>query len=224
MEKTIVCLANSRKISGRCIAGKEINAPNSWVRPVSSREHEEISEEERRYENGQKSQVLDIIRIQFIEYKENTFQTENILIDSGYYWEKTGEFNHADLDLLLDNPESLWRNHNSSYNGIRDRISEANTAGISNSLYLIKTCVTINVATEGTDFGNPRRKVRCTFTYNSWQYKLPVTDPKIEEEYLGYEDGDYPIGMKYLCVSLGLCFSHDAQNERYAYMFAAGVI
>ena len=34
----IVCLANSRKISGRCIAGKIMDS-GKWIRPVSSREH-----------------------------------------------------------------------------------------------------------------------------------------------------------------------------------------
>lgn len=58
----IICLANSRKISGRCIAGKIISS-NKWMRSVSSRENEEISEEERRYENGQMPKLLDIIKI-----------------------------------------------------------------------------------------------------------------------------------------------------------------
>jgi len=53
--KTILCLANSRKTSGRCIAGKEWNNgnPGSWFRPVSSRATHEISEEERRFQSGQ---------------------------------------------------------------------------------------------------------------------------------------------------------------------------
>ena len=41
----IVCLANSRKISGRCIAGKIISEKR-WIRPISSRDSEEISEED----------------------------------------------------------------------------------------------------------------------------------------------------------------------------------
>lgn len=40
--KRILCLANSRKLSGRCVAGREIANPRlgPWVRPVSSCEHQ----------------------------------------------------------------------------------------------------------------------------------------------------------------------------------------
>ena len=78
-EKTIVCLANSRKKSGRCIAGKEIihNQSGQWIRPVSNRQNEEISEEERMFENGDYPQLLDIISIRFIQHKPHDLQTED---------------------------------------------------------------------------------------------------------------------------------------------------
>lgn len=52
MIKRLVCLANSRKSGGRCIAGRELLAGNvgEWIRPVSGREHEEVSARERKYE------------------------------------------------------------------------------------------------------------------------------------------------------------------------------
>jgi hypothetical protein len=41
--KRILCLANSRKLSGRCVAGTEIvkGRPGTWLRPVSDCEDQE---------------------------------------------------------------------------------------------------------------------------------------------------------------------------------------
>lgn len=60
--KRIVCLANSRKLQGRCIAGRELvgGKPAAWIRPVSDREHEEVSECERQYQDGSDPRVLDM--------------------------------------------------------------------------------------------------------------------------------------------------------------------
>ncbi len=63
--KRILCLANSRKTSGRCIAGREITetGAGAWIRPVSGRGSGEISEEDRRYADGRTAQVLDLISL-----------------------------------------------------------------------------------------------------------------------------------------------------------------
>ncbi len=71
----IVCLTNSRKISGRCIAGKIIGS-NKWIRPISNGEGEEISKEEQRYKNGQMPKLLDVITIPLKRPKPTLFQIE----------------------------------------------------------------------------------------------------------------------------------------------------
>src|SRR5271166_917706 len=102
--KTIICLANSRKLAGRCIAGKEIASGNIgvWVRPVSKSLMGELSEEDRRFENGQDPSLLDVIRIPMIEPRPHGFQAENHLIDDGYYWAKVRKATWDELGAALD--------------------------------------------------------------------------------------------------------------------------
>jgi hypothetical protein len=122
-----ICLANSRKIAGRCVAGKEIAGSKfgAWVRPVSGRPAGELSEEERRFQNGQDPRLLDVITIPMIEPRPYGFQTENHLIDDGYYWTKEREASWDDLQAALDPIAApLWDNSSSSYNGLHDCVEK----------------------------------------------------------------------------------------------------
>ena len=91
-ELTILCLANSRKPpSGRCVAGKRCDSAQAgaWVRPVSDRPGHEVSDEERRYEDGQLTQLFDIVSIPLLHPAPVLHQTENHVLDKNY-WEKEG--------------------------------------------------------------------------------------------------------------------------------------
>jgi len=134
--KKIVCLANSRKHSGRCIAGKEVlpRGYGSWIRPISARPSAEISEEERRFENGKDPRVLDIIDVPMIAAVPLLHQTENHVIDAGYYWTKKGQLPWAELKHLIDKPAPLWFNGDSTYSGLNDRVSVEHAAKMTNSL------------------------------------------------------------------------------------------
>jgi hypothetical protein len=150
--KVIVCLANSRKHSGRCVAGKEVLAGGygKWIRPVSARPSAEISEEERRYENGVLPKVLDIIRIPVIGATPQLYQSENHVIDAEYYWVKTDELSWIDVRQLVDKPAPIWTNNDSTYYGLNDRVKVDIAAKLNNSLMLIDPeDLTIKVVTEG---------------------------------------------------------------------------
>ena len=99
--ETIVCLANSRKISGRCVAGKR-TGDNSWFRPISNRAGHEISELDRRYSDGKTAQLLDVIEIPCIEERPHGHQSENVLIDDRFYWEKKGNASWDDVLELVE--------------------------------------------------------------------------------------------------------------------------
>ena len=182
--KDIVCLANSRKHSGRCVAGKEVLADGygKWIRPVSARPSAEISEEERRYENGVLARVLDIIRIPIIGATPQLYQSENYVIDAEYYWVKKDELSWGDVKQLVDKPVPLWTSNDSTYYGLNDRVKVDIAAKLHNSLMLIDPeDLTIKVVTEGTEFGNARRRVRADFKHAGTYYSLIVTDPVAEK-------------------------------------------
>src|SRR3954454_3491042 len=86
--KTIVVLANSRKISGRCVAGKEVAGTGfgNWIRPVSARPVGELSEGDRQFQDGTDPKLLDVITIPMSKHSPHGFQTENHEIDDQFYW------------------------------------------------------------------------------------------------------------------------------------------
>ncbi len=123
--KRIVCLANSRKQAGRCIAGREWvgrEERGSWIRPVSARDNQEVSEYERQYIDGSDPRVLDIIDVPVKRQLPDDFQTENWLIDPGYYWQKVVSFSPFELPALADRVNPLWIDGYSTHNGNNDMI------------------------------------------------------------------------------------------------------
>lgn len=221
--KTIVCLANSRKPpSGRCVAGREFNGKRfgDWIRPVSDRPTQEISLEERRYQDGRDPQLLDIIAIDFKGSQPHRYQYENHLIDADCYWVKQGIITWQDLQGAIEDPGgALWLNGYSSYNGQNDRVIDAKLVGLTRSLYLIRPeQLRLVVASEGGDFGPPRRRVRARFALCGHSYRIVVTDPLTESTILSRQDGEYPVADALICVSLGEVY------HGFAYKLAAAVI
>ncbi len=210
--KRIVCLANSRKLSGRCVVGKDLSGrrPGKWIRPVSDREHEEVSEYERQYQDGSDPQVLDIMDVPLLDPRPNGYQQENWLLDPGYYWVKIGRAAWSDLQKLADPVAPLWINGNSTYSGLNDKIPLSLASELESSLRLVRADrLTLSVFKPGEAFGNAKRRVQGRFRYDGTDYWLWITDPGYERAFLAMEDGDYEIGESFLTVSLGEPYKDD---------------
>lgn len=80
--KRIICLANSRKLGGRSIAGIEIDedGKHRWIRPISEGGYGELYDVHRRYQGGAEPRVLDIIDVPVIRQKPEAFEQENWVI------------------------------------------------------------------------------------------------------------------------------------------------
>lgn len=205
--KRIVCLANSRKLSGRCVAGREWSeklGAGEWFRPVSERENQEVSERERQYEDGSDPRLLDIIDIPVLEYQPQDHQVENWLLDSKSYWVKIGDFARNRLPEIVDPVSLLWIDGHSTSNGLNDKIPLKLTKSISGSLRLIHVeRLMLSIFAPGEAFGNPKRRVQGRFQHANTEYALWITDPKYERKYLAKQDGNYELAHCYLTISLG---------------------
>ena len=205
--KRIVCLANSRKLSGRCIVGREWSAERgagNWIRPVSAREGREVSEYERQYEDGSDPRVLDVIDVPVIERKPEDWQTENWLLDPEFYWRKEARYSWFDLPGLVDPVAPLWIDGFGTYDGRNDRIPVESMASVRDSLRLVHVeRLELAVFSPGEAFGNAKRRVQGRFSHAGTDYALWVTDPVHERACLAKLDGVHELRDCYLTISLG---------------------
>jgi len=215
----IVCLANSRKYSGRCIAGKHLKIQHlgEWVRPVRDEGNGELSEKDIRIGKGQTPRPLDILSVPLSTHCPKLYQSENHIV-SHSPWIKDGKLPISKLSMLCDNVLHLWINGYHSHSGLNDRMPLDLTAEkVSSSLVLVQPddlCITVD---KGPDL---LKKIRAKFVFNHVEYLLSVTDTLVEEEFLEKDIGEYPVRGKdiYLCVSISEPY------EGYCYKLVAGII
>lgn len=202
-ELDIVCLANSWKHRGRCIAGKVYGGEHHgrWVRPVSPTVGQrQITPLQMQYARGGSADVFDVMRIQFDAQELGTFQSENYLI-SDARWQKVGEIAPTDIAQWLDTPNQLWENGSRSTYGQNDKIDNWRLAEPRSSLTLIRPdYANVRVSEEH----NGETKVRVLFRYNQTDYAFTTTDVRIQAAYRERPHGLYPLpNVQALTVSLG---------------------
>lgn len=216
--RKIVCLANSWKIGGSCVAGKELSEGSwgGWIRPVSVRPSGELSQEERHYENGREPEVGDIVDIPLTQPRPSAYQLENHVIDYRRHWKLVGRCSWDSLQTAIDAIDGqLWENGHSSSRGVNDRVPEDRAARLETSLYLVRpVALDVIVCPEWEG----KRRVRAEFSLNAHRYRLKVTDPVAVSQFLSRSDGTYRIQDAILCLSLGEIF------RGHAYKLVAAVI
>lgn len=218
--KEIVCLANSRRPGGHCVAGKEAKNGRfgEWIRPVASEDSDGLTDSDICCDDKRLPRVLDILRIWMKKHIREGHQTENYRIDGEMCWQRVGRFPFSGVSDLVDRVDKLWINGFESDYGINDRVPCARMGAIENSLLLIQPSqLAIHKEYE---FGSRKWKTRADFTFRQIRYCLVITDPQIETMYRQQPAGDYPFRTNdvYLTISLGESFNG------FCYKLVAGVI
>jgi len=216
----MVCLANSRKLGGRCVAGLawDGNAYSVWIRPVSANGSGELYAE-RLYNDRSDPQLLDVIDLSLSASKPIGCHNEDIIVDASVTWQKREKLAyHEALSMTSISSVPLWIDGRSSSNGLNDVIAQSVAETLPNSLRLI--CPDRLIMRATAEYQN-KRKVRGEFSLGHSSYILSITDTKIESEFLRYEVGTERAVLKpLLCISIGEVFD----SRKACYKLIAGVI
>ena len=217
--KKLVCLANSRKYSGRCLAGKELSQGRvgEWIRPVKATETRELSLSDITLQTGTEPKLLDVITVPLTEACPHSFQAENHLINGGcWIWDTTLPISL--VPQLCDKVDQIWENGYHGPNALNDRMPEALVREtISSSLVFIQPeglWITVESGLMGL------KKVRARFTFNGETYWLLVTDPVIEARYTEQDLGEYPVNgaQTFMTISIG------EPSRGFCHKLAAGIV
>ena len=203
MDKYFICLANSYKRRGRCIAGVEVlvskddhweivrNKDGSphWIRPIDQHtEYGEILEGEARHIS-----LLSVVKLRDVvpcphdSHSEdvNYIQMTNIGMING---------NHEVLDLFTDN--------------IHSEIFYTTELAISPEAYAMGNYSLMMIHPENIQFQEDptknRARYRMLFSYHGVNYDLSITDPVFYERVTLQPDIITSLSDIYLTLSIGL--------------------
>ena len=201
MPVRFVCLANSYKEGGRCVAGIMLDPDNNpiiekdlpkWIRPISTPGHGEIQKELVSHIH-----LLDIIEIEILEYAGEGYQSENAkFLESSI--RTIGTFDITQLYSLCEKRSILFSNAGKAIN-----IKHINR--LDHSLTLVRA-TDFEAFEHSSEFNPEKKKIRLAFIYNGNQYDLPVTDPVFLRNYQNNANFLDDVGEVYLTLSVGVVF------------------
>ena len=217
MDKYFICLANSYKRGGRCVAGVEIvfdangglkpvyddDGRPRWIRPIATTTYGEIPNYV-----AEGIKLLSIVKLYNVVPCPNKPHTENV-----YY----SKIEQCEFDLSNDVNiiNHLFDNtHQAIFHNRGRAVSAEMSMGINYSLMLIhaeNACAYI-------DENREKSKNRMSFTYYGADYDFPITDPIFLEKFKKAPKLFADIPDVYLTLSLGLEF------EGWHHKLVAGVI
>ena len=221
----IICLANSRKRQGRCVAGIRTDG-QGWIRPVGWNADGSLYVNNYWLDNKTEAQVLDVIRLRCIRACPKPHHPED-WTNAGSQWKiisRPASAEHLELlkAHLVEGP-ALFGNTQDSVPAAQFK---TRPAGASLALIAPETLQWIVRDSKG------KRKIAAQFTLCGAPYQLMLTDPVYEQRLAHLPYGTYPrtaAGIPnnatvWLTISLGEPFQKATGEPEHCYKIAAGVI
>ncbi len=201
----ILCLANSFKRGGRCIAGIDLET-NRWIRPIGQGHEGAIRGE--RLINGMEPELLDIIEIPLGTSADDLgCQPENRLLRPGP-WRRVGVMEKDDVMQYVEETDRLLHNFEKKV-----PLSEFES-NIRKTEW--KSLQLIHVA--NVHFSkNLWNKTECNFLYSGRWYLLKTTCPEAEKHI--DSKSDY-----ILTISMGGPYKRRPEDDLCCWKMVAGAI
>lgn len=201
----ILCLANSWKSGGRCVAGVRTD-DGTWIRPVSHTEDGELTEAQCTLDEGRQVKPLDVVSVYLAEESPRSHQPENWLV-TGRQWKLRGRMSVDDARRILKRASQVHRS--GIFGSAGDRIAmrdiSRRPSGLDSSLTLVRA------ASPEFKWGQKLGQKRAVFDHANATYDLVMT----------FEDTP-PVGQSnskwYFTISLGEPF------HGFCYKLIAGAI
>ena len=212
MPTRLVCLANSFKEGGRCLAGVELDNQNNpvivngrpkWIRPICNTPHGEVPTHLVSHLN-----ILHIIEINVTGNPNTDYQSENALFSENSI-RNVGTFDRNKLNAFCENPLTIFNNRGNA-------VAQDAIGNLTRSLILINT--NNFEITERTYEDTKKRQTRLVFTHRANHYNFPITDPVFLHHYQANSDFIEDVNELFLCLSLGVVW------QNWYYKLVAGII
>lgn len=204
MDKYFICLANSYKHGGRCIAGVEVQWDGEkskvvrdergvakWIRPISK----DTKTGEIPIFLALSVNVLDVIKLEGVEACPADAQQENVFFQKMSF---TGKHYEATTQILL---RFIDEAHRHVFYNYGKAVLPSDYCRGNHSILLLR----VNHAEVYTDEGySGQIRYRISFLYHGHPYDFPITDPKYQAE---LRQGLRATGQKgtiFITCSLGL--------------------
>lgn len=213
-KKLIICMGNSYKNGGRCLAGIEVKKTSNgysvvkdnagspkWIRPVMANDHHGIPES-----LVKAFGMLDVLEVDISNEVPVGAHSENVHFCN---INKVGRYNGSLLSLCDEGHSLIFGNRGKA-------VSEEVFSTGGYSLMFVKP-TDLFIESQQNDYGH--EKYRLQFTYMGNRYDFPLTDP----EYISLlQRGQRECGNRkdelYLTLSLGVNFND------WHYKLVAGVV